>query len=125
MSILEKKFGTNSFHARYLVDEKYDGQRLDQFLYEHLRNFSREQIKKKINKGECQIINRPLSKKSSSKLKFGDQVTAVIHRDNHEDEWWDNKKIKLNNEPDIIFKDQDIIVINKLIKSKIPIDEVP
>lgn len=113
MVILEKSFSNQKFEATYYVEERHNGIRLDQFLMEAMASFSRQQIKKKIAAGEIKIINRPSGNKPSSKLYYEDKVYIVIPRSTHEDEYWNGEKLDLIEEPDIIFEDEDIIVISK------------
>ena len=110
--LIYKKYLENHFEAKLKVEELQDGIRLDQFIQDYLTSHSREQIKKKIKAGECRVLNRPASKKSSTKLKHKDIVEVIIHRTSHEDEYWRGSLLELE-KPSIIFDDSDLLVINK------------
>ena len=113
MTVLDKKFLEDAFHATYHVDLKHQGMRFDQFLLTHMKGHSREQIKKKIANGEIVITNRESAMRPSSKLHYGDEIQIVIHKENHEDEFWRGEKIQLQNTFETVYEDEDIIVINK------------
>jgi RluA family pseudouridine synthase len=113
MTVLEKKFQEDAFHATYQVDLHHQGMRFDQFLLTHMKGHSREQIKKKIACGEIVITNRSSAMRPSSKLHLGDEIAVVIHKENHEDEFWRSEKIELVRDYETVYEDQDLIVINK------------
>ena len=110
--LIYKKYLENHFEAKLEVQELQDGVRLDQFIQDYLTSHSREQVKKKIKAGECKVLNRPASNKSSTKLKHKDVIEVIIHRTSHEDEYWRGKLLDLE-KPTIVFEDDDLLVINK------------
>ena len=82
------------------------GKRLDSFLSEKIDGYSRTYIQKLINEEHCKVNGK--SAKSNFKLREGDQVEAVIP-----------DPVPLGVEPekidlDIVYEDNDIIIINKL-----------
>ncbi len=112
MSQIYKSFTHEKFQVIYPVEPQYDGSRLDQFLMSYFENFSRESIKKKIEKGEVRINNRPYPHKPSSKVYNGEKVEIVTFKEGLEDEFWRGIKLNLQ-KPSIVFEDEDILVINK------------
>ena len=80
--------------------------RLDKFLTNKLKNFTRSQIKKIIESKGVKV-NKKTVTSASEKIKNGSQVEVFIQK--REDNYIKPKKIKLN----IIHEDKDIIIINK------------
>lgn len=113
MSIIKKSFSLNKYTASYLVDEEHEGMRLDQFIQIYLASFSREDVKKKIKNKDITIQNRPGRMRPSSPLHHKDIVHLVTHKDDHEDEYWNGEKLILQTTPDIIYQDDDLVVISK------------
>ena len=113
MSILNKAYRDDLFEVHHLVDEEHEGIRLDQFLQLYLDSFSREMIKKKIKEKEITIIGRPGVHKPSSVLHHRDEVLIRFYKSQYEDEYWRGEKIPLQTSPDIVFEDNDLIVISK------------
>lgn len=111
--ILEKNFTPDYFAVTYLVEEDRDGMRLDQFLGLYNPNFSREEIKKKIKEGAVEVFDRPGKHKPTTKLHTGDKLKLTFHRTTHEDEYWNGEKLELQLEPDLIYEDDDLIIISK------------
>ncbi|MCY4523878.1 MAG: RluA family pseudouridine synthase [Halobacteriovoraceae bacterium] len=110
---MDKHFGLNAYKARYLVDKPHCGMRLDRFLQIYLREFSRETIKEKIKNGEVTIKERSGSIRASTKIKQSDIIEMVIYKTEHEDEYWSNKKLDISAKPEILFEDDNLIVISK------------
>ncbi len=113
MGEVYKKFSTEVFEALYQVEEEQSGQRLDQFCAEFLASFSRQAIKRKIARGEVQILERPFPHKPSVKVYEGEQIKFTTPRGELEDEYWRGELLKLEFDPEILFEDEDIIVISK------------
>ena len=90
----------------YVVDKGNEGERLDVFLTEVLDEWTRSQIKKQIdNKGA--FINGKQAK-SGNVVKADDEVSIFFTKDaGLEDVLPENINL------DIVFEDDDIIVINK------------
>lgn len=113
MSIINKAYRDDMFEVRHLVDEEHHGARLDQFIQLYLDSFSREMIKKKIKEKEITIKGRPGTHKPSSILHHKDEVVIRFYKSRYEDEYWRGEKIELQTVPDIVFEDDDLIVISK------------
>ncbi len=113
MTILKKTFGFDYYEVFYLVDEEHHGMRLDAYIQLYLKTFSRELVKKKIALGEVTILGRPESHKPSVRVQAGEEIRLVIPRTIHEDEYWRGEKVKLNEEPEVVFEDEEILVISK------------
>ena len=112
MPLIDKTYEGEIFRLKWSVEPEHENLRLDQFLGKHFKTLSREEIKRKIAKGECIILNRPESKKPSSKIKALDIINVDIKKDANEDEYWDGNKL-IFDQPIEIFEDNDIIVSNK------------
>jgi RluA family pseudouridine synthase len=113
MSILSKVYRDDIFEVRHLVDEEHEGHRLDQFIQLYLDSFSRELIKKKIKGKEISIIGRPGIHKPSTVLHHRDEVLIKFFKSKYEDEYWLGDKLELQMSPDIVFEDDELIVISK------------
>ncbi len=81
------------------------GKRLDQVLVELMPDFSRSRLQQWIKQGRVLVNNEVL--KARSKVKGGDQIK--IHIELEEQGEWLAEAIPL----DIIYEDQDILVVNK------------
>ena len=89
----------------YKINYNSDGLRIDKFLAEKHKDFSRSYIQKLIDEGHVKVNNKSIKK--SYKLKDGDEI-KIYEKENE----------KLDLEPykidlDIIYEDKNIIVINK------------
>ncbi|HLE10991.1 MAG: hypothetical protein A2504_10295 [Bdellovibrionales bacterium RIFOXYD12_FULL_39_22] len=113
MALLSKKFERDKFSIYWKVDVEQDGMRLDQFILSHFSTLSREEIKRKIASREVIIINRPTSTKASSKVHSNDEILLAITKTIHEDEYWNNELISLEEAPEVIFEDNELIIISK------------
>ncbi len=87
------------------VDKNYENLRLDKFISEIKSNLSRNQIQKMIDNGQIKVNNK--KEKKSYKVSYKDQI--VIYR--KEDRLLDLAKKEMD--LDIIFEDEEVIVINK------------
>ena len=110
---LKKKFTTDLYEVLLLVEQEEDCFRLDQFVSLFLESFSREQIKKKIARGEVKIENRPYPHKASVKVYHGEKVLIFTPRGDLEDEYWNGQKLELQFDPEIIFENDDVVAISK------------
>mgnify|MGYP001167808954 CR=1 FL=1 len=91
---------------KFSVDTQNSGKRLDIFLKENIKNYTRSFLKKLIENKHVKLNNNLLIS-PSTKIKFKDQITVHIAQKNEQDVI--PKKIKL----DIVFEDKDILVLNK------------
>ena len=88
------------------VDQKNIGKRLDIFLSENINNFTRSHIKKMIEDKQVKL-NNLVKLTPAIKIKFNDKISVNIV---------ENKINSLKAKDidlDIIFEDNDIIIINK------------
>tara|TARA_B100001063_G_C16664912_1_gene503078 strand:+ start:28 stop:1008 length:981 start_codon:yes stop_codon:yes gene_type:complete len=91
---------------KFSVDEKNSGKRLDIFLSENIKDFTRSFLKKLIETKQVKLNNAVILS-PSRKIKYKDQITINIIDKNVQD--ITPRKIEL----DIVFEDKDILVINK------------
>lgn len=110
---LKKSFSPEKYEVLLLVEAEENGQRLDQFVSLFLGSFSRQQVKKKIARGEVQIEGRPYPHKSSVKVYEGEKVLVFTPRGDLEDEYWNGEKLELQFEPEVIFENEDVVAISK------------
>ena len=89
-----------------VVAAQEDGLRLDRFCTDNFPNLSRERIKKLIDSGDI-VVNGGISIKASTKVESGWEVTC------HIPEAEDGDPIAENIPLDILYEDNDVIVINK------------
>ena len=91
---------------KFSVDFKNSGKRLDIFLTNKLKDFSRSSLKKLIDEKRVKLNNNTLAT-PSTKVKFRDQIEVnIIHKI--------SKKITPKNiKLEILYEDKDILVINK------------
>ncbi len=87
------------------VNKKDSGRRLDVFLAENIKNLTRSFLKKTIENKQVKINNKTLSS-ASRKVKFKDKILIDIKK-NKQDIVPNNIKL------DIVFEDNDILVLNK------------
>lgn len=113
MLLLEKKFSPQNYRVLLLVEQEDVGLRLDQFVQNFLASFSRQEVKKRISSGDIQINSRSHKAKPSSKLQLDETVLIQIPKSTQEDEYWRGKKLSLKLDPEIVFEDEQLIVISK------------
>lgn len=114
MSEIEKSFTTEKYVVTYPVLEEQAGWRLDQFVQKCMPTLSRQYLKKKIEKGEVEISGRKPPHKPSVKVHYLEKVTITTHNDGIiEDEYWHGKPVPRDQKPDIVFEDDELLVINK------------
>lgn len=113
MTVIHKIYRDDVFEVRHMADEEHEGMRLDQFLGLYLESFSREIIKKKIKSKEIEIVGRPGVHKPSSPIHHRDEIVIKFYKSQYEDEYWKGQKLELQTTPDIVYEDQDLIVISK------------
>ena len=91
---------------KLLVDQKDNNKRIDVFLSEIIKEFTRSYIKKLIERKNL-LINGQVIKRPSTKIKVLDSIKFSL--ENKEKNKLIPKKMKLN----IIYEDKDILLINK------------
>ncbi len=91
---------------KFSVDTEGNGKRLDVFLSDKIKQFTRSFLKKIIEKKQVKLNNK-LILLPSAKVKYRDEV--IIKFIKEAKYYLKPKKIKLN----IIYEDKDIVVINK------------
>ncbi len=91
---------------KFFVDSKNSGKRLDIFLAEKIKKFTRSYLKKLIENKQVKL-NNAISSSSSIKVRFKDQISVCIVK--KQTARLISKKIKL----DIVYEDDDILIINK------------
>ena len=91
---------------KFSVDEKNSGKRLDIFLSENIKQYTRSFLKKLITNKQVKLNNSTLTS-PSIKVKYLDRIIVNIIEKNLQNIV--PKKIELN----IIYEDKNILVINK------------
>ena len=110
----KKKFSIESYQATHPVLPEHDGMRLDTFVMQYMTSLSRQFLKTKISKGEINIKNREGVQKPSTKVRSGDRIEIITYNPGVlEDELWRGNPIKLEEWPETIFEDENIIVCSK------------
>ena len=93
-------------HHRFDVDRGQSPMRIDKYLFNRLENISRNKIQNAARAGNILVNENPA--KSNYKIKPGDIISIVLPQPIHEFEL-----IPENIPINIVFEDDDIIVINK------------
>jgi 23S rRNA pseudouridine1911/1915/1917 synthase len=94
-------------HKRIICDPKQTPIRIDKFLLDRLEKVSRNRIQNALKSGNILVGNKPV--KSNYKIKPGDDISLVLPSDPSE-----NSALLPENIPlDIIYEDDDLMVINK------------
>ena len=91
---------------KLLVDQKDNNKRIDVFLSEIIKEFTRSYIKKLIERKNL-LINGRVINRGSTKIKVFDSIKFSL--ENKENNKLIPKKMNLN----IVYEDKDILVINK------------
>ena len=91
---------------KFLVNENSNGKRLDIFLTENISHLTRSFLKKLIEKEQVKL-NKKILTSPSTKVKVKDQISINIIENDEQN--IKPKRIKL----DIVYEDNDILVINK------------
>jgi len=92
---------------KIIIPERMTGQRLDVALSEMLPDYSRSKITAWIKSGEALINQKPF--KPKDKVNGSEMVELTISQKQNND--WVGEDIPLN----IVFEDEDIIVLNKVV----------
>ena len=102
---MDRKIADNTQTIEYIVSEEGAGMRLDQFLAKELTEVSRSFLQKQI-KEQSVLVNRKTAK-AGIKLNPSDKVQITLKPPKE-------LRIEAENIPlDILYEDEDIIVINK------------
>lgn len=110
--IIDKKFFDDRYEILCTVPDECIDLRLDLFIQIHFPSFTREFIKKKIEKGQVKILTRQGNPKPSSRLKSWDKVHIVCHREKIEDEYWDGQLIQFE-DLNVLYNHESFCVVNK------------
>ena len=89
----------------FSIDLNAEGQRIDLYLSEQFEHRSRSYIQKIIKEGYVKVNQKPV--KSNYRLSFGDSVEVTLPEAKEPDIVPENIPL------DILYEDQDIIMINK------------
>lgn len=92
---------------KIIIEQKNIGKRIDKFLAEEFFLYSRGEINKKIKKGDVLVNGKTI--KPSYALEYGDEIMLENFSKEKEEGIFSNNDIPL----DVIFENEDIIVINK------------
>lgn len=93
-------------HFRVVVDKRQSQVRVDKYLFERLVNSSRNRIQKAADAGLIMANGKPV--KSSYKVKPCDVLTVMMDRPRY-----DNDIIPEDIPLDIVYEDNDLMVVNK------------
>ena len=91
---------------KFSVDENNSGKRLDVYLTENINHLTRSFLKKLIEKEQVKL-NKKVLTSPSTKVKIKDQISINIIE--NDEQILSQKKSNL----DIVYEDNDILVINK------------
>ena len=90
----------------FVTEDDYDGERIDKFLSEFIDSFSRSYLQKIIAEGQVKVNKNPVSK-ASLKLHSSDLIELTIPENVIPDIVPENINL------DILYEDDDVIVVNK------------
>ena len=90
----------------FSINKKNNGERLDIFLSKEIKNLTRSYIKKLIEKKNVKL-NKAINTSPSTKIKTNDKI--IINIDEEENIKIIPNNIKLN----IVFEDEDLLIVNK------------
>lgn len=93
-------------HFRVVVDKGQSPVRIDKYLFERLVNSSRNRIQRAADQGFVMANGKPV--KSSYKVKPCDVLTVMMDRPRY-----DNDIIPEDIPLDVVYEDEDLMVINK------------
>ena len=93
-------------NINWIVETRFDGERLDTFLSRHNSQYSRSQLGAMVRQGKIEVNGKP--KKPSYKVKEHDVITGCLTCDRDE-----TKPLPQNIEFNIVYEDDEILVINK------------
>ena len=86
---------------KLIVDKKYNGKKLNKFLFDNIQNFTSNLYYKALRKKDIKINGRRISQNVN--IFEGDEISVYISDD----------LLKSNFNLDIFFEDNNILIINK------------
>ena len=89
----------------FSIDRNTEGQRIDRYLSDELEDRSRSYIQKIMKEGYVKVNQKPV--KSNYRLSFGDSVEVTLPEAKEPDIVPEDIPL------DILYEDQDVIVVNK------------
>lgn len=93
------------FKEKFIIEKEDVGERIDRFLSDNLAEVSRSRIQKLIDENQVTVNEKEC--KSNYKIRLDDEIVLTIPEPVEVD-------IKAENIPlDIIYEDEDVIVVNK------------
>lgn len=93
-------------HFRMVVDKGQEPERIDKYLFVRMQHSSRNRIQKAADAGFIHVNGR--SVKSNYKVRPDDVITLMLDRPRH-----DNTIIAEDIPLDIVYEDNDLMVVNK------------
>ncbi len=93
-------------HYRLTADSGQKPMRIDKFLMEHLCNMSRNRLQRAAEQEFILVNGRPV--KSSHKVRPLDEIVILLNRPKY-----DNEVVAEDIPLDIVYEDEDLIVVNK------------
>lgn len=93
-------------HFRMVVDKGQEPERIDKYLFVRMQHSSRNRIQKAADAGFIHVNGRPV--KSNYKVRPDDVITLMLDRPRH-----DNTIIAEDIPLDIVYEDDDLMVVNK------------
>lgn len=93
-------------HFRFTIERGQKPERIDKYLHNHMANVSRSRLQNACDDGNILVNGKPV--KSSYQIKPNDQISIVLPEPVREKELIP-QNIPLN----IVFEDDDIIIVNK------------
>lgn len=94
-------------HQKIVCDPKQSSIRIDKFLFDRLEKVSRNRVQNAIKIGCILVNDRTI--KSNYKIKPGDEIALVLPSNPEENNTLQPENIPL----DIVYEDDDLMVINK------------
>lgn len=94
-------------HQKIICDPNQSPVRIDKFLIERLEKVSRNRLQNAIKLGCVLVSGKPI--KANYKIRPGDQISLILPSDPEVSQQLTPENIPL----DIVYEDEDVIVINK------------
>ena len=100
------KINDNNTYFSPAVDEKWSGQRLDKFLSQNMSDLSRSMVQKLINSGNVSLDENVITE-NDFKVSNGDSFCVMIPEAEEAEPQAEDIEL------DVIYEDDDLIVVNK------------